>query len=113
MRIFFCVRDAMQVDARNIAHPNDQVFAQQLDGFNGVGEPDFVLRITCNQDAAQGLVGQADNMVNDSGHNRAMLCAVGELFLGTAFEPCNNFVDLYFFKVGRIFAIFQYGLKRE
>ena len=110
MRILICVRDAMQVDARNIAHSNDQVFAQQLDGFNGVGEPDFILRITCNQDAAQGLVVQADNVVDDSGHNRAMLCAVGELFLGTAFESCNNLVDLYFLKVGRVFAIFHYVL---
>ena len=71
MRILVHISDAMQIDARNVAHSNDQIFPQQFDGFNGVGKPDFILHLACNQDTAQGLVVQADNVVNNCGLYRS------------------------------------------
>ena len=107
MRILVHISDAVQIDARYVAHPYDQVFPQQFDGFNGVGKPDFILHLACNQDTAQGLVVQADNVVNNCGHKRAVLSAVGELFLGAVLQPFNNFINLDFLKLRRIFAVLQ------
>ena len=107
MRILVHISDAMQIDARNVAHSNDQIFPQQFDGFNGVGKPDFILHLACNQDTAQGLVVQADNVVNNCGHKRALLSAVGERFLGAVLQPCNNFVNLHLLKLRGIFAVLQ------